>query len=494
MPPPKIGGAVVPVWVWVRVPVDAPAGDYAGVLAVSVAGKPVADVPVQLHVADWKLPDAKDFRTFVGVYQSPTTLAMKYNVPEWSDKHWELMDRSLYLLGQLGNQLVHVPVVDKTKLGNDDGMVTWIRKAGPSTGSADSPQAGSGQVAYDYDYSVVERYLKLVHKHLGVPKFVVLHVYQAGGWIPAGAKQENTVTVLDQKTGQREHLQVPEFGTEESKTFWTPVLNGLKERLAKEGMEKSFCLGSLCEAMPTPPEAKMFADVLGADIPWFRQGHPGGGHLDSPEIIAGGGRVGLHFYTYLPTLPVLDSAIPTVHKDFWPRAAYFRAVTDPSKPLTTLRSYAATSRFLQLPGFGSLGLDFWDMGVKKTTEDKRPYLWGRWPRASNYPGALSPQYITWPGPDGAEPVTTFEAIREGLQETEALHVISEAMEKRADKLGPELVDRCRQVLQDELEYCRDRSLMRWGTLYYQVNHYGWQELSQRAFTLAGEVAGKTGAN
>jgi hypothetical protein len=482
--PPKNGGAVVPVWVYVRVPADAPAGGYTGSLAISAGGKKVADVPVQFHVADWSLPDPRKFHTFVGIYQSPTTLSMQYNVPEWSDKHWDLMDRSMNLLGQVGNQLVHVTVVDKTKLGNDDGMVTWLRKAGSS--------AGAGQAAFDYDYSVFEKYLKLVRKHMGAPKFVVLHVYQAGGWTPAGAKQENTVTVLDPATGQREHLQVPEFGTEDSRKFWTPVLLGLQERMAREGMEKSLCLGSLCEPLPSPPEAKMFADILGRDVPWFRQGHPSQGRLESPEIIPGGGQVGLHFFTYLPPMPSPEAGAPTVHLAYWPRAAYFRGVTDPAKPLPVLRCFAAHARFLRLPGFGYVGLDFWNVGIKRVSEDRRPYIWGRWPRASNYPGALSPQYITWPGPDGAEPVTSFQAIREGLQETEAMYVISEALEKSADKLGAELVQRCQQALKDELVYCLDRPISRWGTTYFQINHYGWFGLSQRLFTLAGEVAAKTG--
>ena len=180
-------GAVEEVWVLVRVPAAATAGDYTGTLAIAAGGQKLADAPLRLHVADWKLPDPKDFHTFVGLYQSPDTLAMKYKVPQWSEKHWALLEKSMDLLGQLGNKLVHVNVVDKTKWGNDDGMVTWIKKDDGS---------------FDYDYSVVERYLRTVRKHMGVPRFVVLNVYNPGGWMPAKPLQENTVTVLDRKTGQ----------------------------------------------------------------------------------------------------------------------------------------------------------------------------------------------------------------------------------------------------------------------------------------------------
>ena len=302
-------GALEEVWVLVRVPADADAGDYTGTLAITAGGQKLADAPLRLHVADWKLPDPKDFHTFVGLYQSPDTLAMKYKVPQWSEKHWALLEKSMDLLGQLGNKLVHVNVVDKTKWGNGDGMVTWIKKDDGS---------------FDYDYSVVERYLRTVRKHVGVPRFVVLNVYNPGGWMPAKPLQENTVTVLDPKTGRRGHLQVPEFGTEESKKFWTPVLLGLKERLAKEGMEKSLCVGSLCEALPRPAEATMFAEILGDDVQWFRQGHPGHGNVTDPEPIRNGGHVGVHFFTYLPHLPGPEAGVPSLSSVFWPRTAYFR--------------------------------------------------------------------------------------------------------------------------------------------------------------------------
>ncbi len=468
-------GAVEEVWVLVRVPAAATAGDYTGTLAIAAGGQKLADAPLRLHVADWKLPDPKDFHTFVGLYQSPDTLAMKYKVPQWSEKHWALLEKSMDLLGQLGNKLVHVNVVDKTKWGNDDGMVTWIKKDDGS---------------FDYDYSVVERYLRTVRKHMGVPRFVVLNVYNPGGWMPAKPLQENTVTVLDRKTGQREHLQVPEFGTEESKKFWTPVLLGLKERLAKEGMEKSLCVGSLCEALPRPAEATMFAEILGDDVQWFRQGHPGHGNVTDPEPIRNGGHVGVHFFTYLPHLPGPEAGVPSLSTVFWPRTAYFRMVTKVYEPLPCLRSYAATSRFLRMPGFGYLGLDYWSLVNVRSGDGWTNCLWGRWPRTGSYPGALAPQYITAPGPDGAEPLAAFQAIREGLQESEALCFISAALDGNSNALSPELADRCRQVIGDALAYYRDRCGLKWDLPFHHVNHYGWQDLSQRAFTLAGEVSSK----
>ena len=198
--PPAELGAVQPVLLRVAVPRDAPAGDYRGEAVASVAGAEVARVPIELSVADWTLPDPKDYRTYVGVYQSPTSLAMQYKVPEWSEEHWKLMEKSFALLGRAGNRLVNVTVIDKTQFGNDDGMVTWVKKPDGS---------------FAYDFKVFDRYMDLAQKYFTLD-YVALHIWHSGGWETRAANQENTVTVIDEKTNERSHIQVPKFDTEEA--------------------------------------------------------------------------------------------------------------------------------------------------------------------------------------------------------------------------------------------------------------------------------------
>ena len=223
---------MLPVLLRVSVPKDCPAGDYRGMAVVSVAGTAPVAVPIELSVAGWIVPEPKDYRTYVGVYQSPTTLALKYNVPEWSEEHWKLMEKSFALLARVGNRLVNVPVADKTQFGNDDGMIYWRRR---------------GDGSYTYDFTVFDRFLDLAVRHFPSLEFVVLHVWHSGGWDTRGADQENTVTLLDKTAGRREHLRVPRFGTEASKLFWKPFFDAVRERLAHRGLEKTLCLGILSD-------------------------------------------------------------------------------------------------------------------------------------------------------------------------------------------------------------------------------------------------------
>ena len=95
--PTPVYGAVVPVWVTVKVPADAQPGDYRATLTVGANGKRLS-VPVEVRVSGFRLPEPKDYRTFVELVESPDTLAVEYGVPLWSEAHWKLIEKSLSLI------------------------------------------------------------------------------------------------------------------------------------------------------------------------------------------------------------------------------------------------------------------------------------------------------------------------------------------------------------------------------------------------------------
>jgi len=464
-------GAVQPVWISVRVPRDAGAGEYRGTLKLAAEGADAVEVPVRLDVADWPIPDLTAARTYVGLYQSPTSLAMHYGVKEWSDRHWQLMEKSFALLGELGSDIVNVPVVERTQFGNDEGMVIWRRQADGS---------------FRHDFSVVERYLALVRKHLVDPDFVVLNVYHAGGWQDRGPKQPNTVTVVDAETGKRESMQVPEFGTEASKAFWRPVLWGLRDRLTKAGLGKTFTLGALSDGSPTPATCAAFNEII-PNVGWARYCHKTL-HDDTPPRLAGGGRVVLHEYVYLPALPGPGAPLPPIFSYAGcPRAAFMRQEFDHRLSLHGYRTMAERALLKQTRGIGRICLDFWPvLRVGNRLRD----LNNRWPHSSTAQRSPTLLHLAAPGPDGAVPTVRFHALRESIQDAEAAIFVAEALSRHADRLGPGLAGRCRKLLRDRADYCRDRYVQRWQVVYFHVNHRGWQELTRRLYEAAAEVARK----
>jgi hypothetical protein len=80
-------------------------------------------------------------------------------------------------------------------------------------------------------------------------------------------------------------------------------------------------------------------------------------------------------------------------------------------------------------------------------------------------------------------------FREGIQDTEALIFIAEALAKHAERLGPELAARCRQVLIDRINYCR-RRCPEGGRIAFRTYHHGWRGLTERIYATAGDTARK----
>ena len=479
----KAGAAAAQVLLTVHVSKDAAPGEYKGTLTVSAQGLAPVAVPVALSVADWTAPDPINFRTFVCAYQSPTSVALQYEVPEWSEEHWKYLEKSFELLGQVGNKAVHIPVVDRTQFGNDEGMVYWVKK-----------EDGS----YDYDLSVFDRYLDLAEKYCGKQDYVVLHVWHAGGWSDRGVKQENTVTVVDRKTGARSHMQVPEFATEESKKFWTPVLAVLKEHLARRGMEKAMCLGILSDSTAPKEVFKMFSEVA-PGVGWHR-----GCHTHNPSMkpygIGPGSLVTYHEHCYGMSLanPAGGKGLPKL----WelrgcPGTAYFRGDFD-NQSLFRFRTWGEAALWTNKQGVGRFGLDYWEVidksenkgaSMSKGRAGKEIGLYNRWPHSTCSQREPTVYRMTEPGPDGAVPNLRFEAFREGLVEAEALIAVSEAANVHADRIGKELADRIQGLELDRLNFCRAHGGPYGGSL---TVHTGWQDLNRRLFSAAAEAAKKLG--
>ncbi|MCG3177928.1 MAG: hypothetical protein BIFFINMI_00251 [Phycisphaerae bacterium] len=470
---PQSKGAVVPVRVSVVVPPDAKAGDYRGTVTLSADGLAATAVPVELNVADWTIPDPDGFQTVMSVYQSPTTLAKQYKVQEWSEEHWKLIEKSFELLGRIGSDIVMLTVINHTQLGNEEGMVVWIRKPDGS---------------YDYDYSRAERYLALARKYLHNPQWVVLHCWNTGGWKTPGVDEKCEVTVQDPGTGQRSAMQVPVFGTDEAVKFWTPVLHGLRDRLDKMGWGRTIAVGTLSDSDPPDEVSGMFAKML-PEAGWHRGCHRST-FADTPTELHGGkGKVSCWEYVYgLWELgpPMALPKLPPIGLYNGPGIRFLRREFDSLTPLNCL-TVAERCLYLHSRGVGRVCLDFWPVIGDK----RRPTnIYNRWPESSCDQREPTTMRLAWPGPDGALPTVRFENMIQSVQEAEALIFINRALARQADALGADLADRCRKLIADRIVFSAQRYSNVFGEVLNSTNYLGWQELNARLWSLAAEVQTK----
>ena len=525
--PEPVFGAVVPVWVTVAVPPDARPGSYTGQVTLRATGEPPVNVPVDLKVVDWTLPDREAQRTWIDMIQSPDTLAVEYDVPLWSEAHWRLIARSFDLMGEVGNKTLYVPLICHTNLGNAESMVRWIDK---------------GPDRFDFDFSVMERYLDTALAHMGRPERVILNVWdvylipKADGLtddqaVAAGRRKRHTrmainleahkgrygvgpmITVVDPSNGTTENVYLPTYcETPLSKTYWGALFAGLRDRMGKRGLDQGLLLGMLTDAWPSKQEVAFFKDIA-PGVPWMihsHDGHPPRQLLHGITPVAYQAQVwGVRFadstpYKYQPVEGPMYG---------WKREGLFALFerfpatdTFPAAKWRSTGEYVITG---DRRGIGRLGADFWNV-IRGRRDRRVGRVPARFPEAhwSNLNVCTS---LLAPGPKGPASTNRFEHFREGVQECEARILIERALTDDALKarLGPALAARCQKTLDERL-------ILMWkGLSSLQLNGRefgygtawrwtagvdghrwfagsGWQTRSEALYRLAGDVARKLG--
>jgi len=442
----------LPVWVTVKVPKKAAPGGYRGTLTLAAGGKQVK-VPVRLQVMDWTVPAPGDFGTIMAVEPSPYGVAKHYKVKPWSDRHFKLMERSYRLLGEIGGDMVVVPVLLGTEFGNDqDSMIRWRKSGGK----------------YECDFKILERFLAMLKRHQK-PRcicFVVCHSTQ--GW--AKGKDKPQVLSADGKP-----LDVPKPGTAAAAALWRPLAEGLKKVMAKHDLKKSLHWGYLGDSFAgaVNETIKTFAK-LAPGVGWARGAH-GWGRENSP----------FSFGTTVRTSGLaVDRRRRKVHsyqgwKRKWVRLVFSRV----ENATATVYGFTGPIKYRLAPeaavtagsnGIGRWGADYWDR------------IYTCWGNVS--PTVLS---VLWPGPAGAEGGARFECLREGLQEVEARIFLEKKLAGPAfaagaqGKAAQELLDRrIRESLIHVLQSADNCPQPKIEEYYW-----GWQPASWDLYAAAARAAG-----
>ncbi len=196
------------------------------------------------------------FITYMGLLQSPDSVALEYKVPMWSEEHWKRLDKTFELLGQLGNRELYVALITKTFLGHEHSMVCWVKQADGTC----KP-----------DFSIAERYIDLAVKHKWNTSVVGLHLSDGavGSNFSYGGKPRNppSVTVVDPATGALSEMEAPKWGTPEAQAFWKPVIEGMRGILAKRGLQQAMMFSFVIQHNILP-EAISDLKTVAPDVKW----------------------------------------------------------------------------------------------------------------------------------------------------------------------------------------------------------------------------------
>jgi len=524
-------GAVVPIWLTLKAPKNAKPGVYSGQATVEAKGEKALTVPVRVEIADFAVPDTQDYRTWIELVQSPDTLAVEYKVPFWSERHWAMIADSLGYMGEIGSRVVHIPLIAETNSGNEQSMVRFIKRTDGT---------------YDYDFSIMDRYLDTAQRCMGRPKitaFIAWDIYlntpkeevkftgredvpnhdfdREGAWKAARWELRGkgpAVTALDPGTGQISTIRLPRFEDPAAKAIWQPLFDQLHKRMAKRGLEPTMVLGMASDYWPNNEEMTVLEEASG-NLPWISHTHGGsqvGRKLNSLATVAYTAYV---WNVQYPQAPPINADAPqgsdTGRMYGWKRPelyAEFRRFTALNEwPPSTILLFSEIQISGSQRGLGRVGADFWPV-YKDKQGRRRAWIWDRYPQSLWHSCNLMSHMLV-PGPAGPVASTRYELMREGIQECEARIAIESVLtdEAKRARLPADLAEQAQQLLDDrvwqELKAFGDMQLTGRSyatakdTWYYgcggTAGHYwyagsGWRDNAQRLYTLAGEVERKLG--
>ncbi len=411
--------AMQPVWLTVRVPRDAAPGDYEGKLLIRadrMAMDPVV-VPVRLSVAGWVLPDPKGFRVTNFGQSSPESLARHYNVPRWSEKHFDLMGQSMALMAEVNSRQAIIDLcLDFYGVGGvPETMVRWIRQPDGS---------------FTYDFTVLDKYLDTVARRMGKPTLLRVNC-----WMEWARSHENPkpdekpkwsgpcrVSLFDPATGKVEPLEQPRADTPEFYAFWKPVLDEVRKRIEARGWFDVTAIGANSYCWGVSPQLVDVLARIWPDGQWSYTAHNGrlGGRFAGSEksvsmscfhsdVIWGLGKLKPRGYqSLLKARPGYHCFTFRGWRCTWDLPAQRRIAEE-----EIMRSHDGVSDF---------GVDFFPIKDGRG----RPFYLGNG-RGTGGPNCSTLALLA-AGPDGPMGNERFEAFREGVQIAEAILFIQKAID------------------------------------------------------------------
>ncbi|MDE7448909.1 MAG: DUF4091 domain-containing protein [Paramuribaculum sp.] len=144
-----------PVWVTLEVPRDIRAGRHTADLSlVNEKGKKVATLKMDITVADRTLPEPSEQAFHLNLWQQPYSVSRYYEVPRWSDRHFELLAPYVQALARAGQSTISAVLFYEPwgEQSNDkfDPMVETVRNADGT---------------WSYDYTVFDRWVEFCGKN-----------------------------------------------------------------------------------------------------------------------------------------------------------------------------------------------------------------------------------------------------------------------------------------------------------------------------------------
>ena len=139
-----------PIWLDIKVPAQAEPGTYKGTVIVDCDGETLS-LPLKLNVSTHLLPQPKEWAFHLDLWQNPYAVARYFNVPLWSDKHFQLMRPIMQQYAAAGGKVITCSIIEHPWNSQTyDPFETMIVKRRQVDGS------------WKYDYTVFDKWVNFM--------------------------------------------------------------------------------------------------------------------------------------------------------------------------------------------------------------------------------------------------------------------------------------------------------------------------------------------
>jgi hypothetical protein len=202
---------VQPVWLSVAVPPNTIAGSYTGKLKVMIDRR-AYELTYTINVKPHILPEPKDWRFHLDLWQNPYSVARVFAVKDWGKEHFDLMRPSMQMLANAGQKTITVSMIYDPWRGQTydiyKSMIKWVKQKDGT---------------WIYDYSIFDQWVSYMME-LGIDKLI--NCYTMVPW-------NNKFYYYDEAAG-KDTLLIAKTGTREYEAHWKPMLTDFAKHLKQK--------------------------------------------------------------------------------------------------------------------------------------------------------------------------------------------------------------------------------------------------------------------
>ena len=141
---------VRPVWLTINIPASAVPGKYKGTLTANCDGM-IFKLPLTLEVGKNVLPEPKDWKFHLDLWQNPYAVARYFDFPLWSKEHFDTMRPIMEYLASAGQKVITTSIIQHPwNSQTEDPFESMVGKFRGMDGT------------WKYDYTVFDRWVEFM--------------------------------------------------------------------------------------------------------------------------------------------------------------------------------------------------------------------------------------------------------------------------------------------------------------------------------------------